>query len=434
MNLHISRDGAIVFVLFLLLIALATMMFVHEERQEWFEPFPRRTSYNSRPTGTKGLYLTLKRLGYRVARHQAPLTALPEGKVVFVLAPEVIRAVTSAEWKALTEWVKEGRLAWVALEDPERAAEEQWAVKHSPKDLTPTPAEPLWRGELMAGVRELKVRGGVRLSSESGTSTPSAESHPEGTEAPESKGRGWIGLSPLGEAADFPKALPEVWRASVPLFADQCGPVVRYAAWGEGAFLLVGSPWLFSNEGLDKGDNLTFVLNAVETFVGSRREGLIWFDEYHHGYGKRLTLWQVTPRLVKWGVGQLVLALLLFLWGASRRFTRPLPLSGQERSRAEYLESLATLFQRARATRLVVNQLAETFRQDLATALALPAAASNEELVASVASRDPTLAARLRQTLTDTSRLRAASAPEEAAVLRWAGQLHSLRQEVARIL
>jgi hypothetical protein len=221
-----------------------------------------------------------------------------------------------------------------------------------------------------------------------------------------------------------------VWNGAATLYRDAHGSVVAYSAWGKGGFLLVSSPWLLSNDGLDEGDNLILVLNALDAFAPSRSGQVILFDEFHHGYGKKGTLWQVTPGLVRLGLVQVGVAVLVLLFGLSRRFAAPLPLWGEERSRAEYLDSMATLFQRARATPLVRQHLEENFRRDVAACLALGPGASDEQLVEIARHRNQDLAQRLQRLFDHLTPVKQMKHPPEEALLRLAAEMYTLKQEV----
>jgi len=459
-----NKDTWILAVLLILLgfLVVLTVMRSTAEK-EVLELFPRRTSYSTRPNGVKALYLTLERLGYRVRRHAAPLYLLPQDPAVraaFILSPEPFAPLASDEWRGLAEWVRDGRLACLAFDLPELGGVQDWhriipglVPKTTPADLwkpesaeliPSTQAPAVWPSALTRDAPRLVVKGEYRLdlaaraipsNEQEGGSGGERESgrtgERENNPPSEEEGKGEAGI-PIGMR--HPKELPEevapVWNGAATLYRDEHGPVVAYSAWGKGGFLLVSSPWLFSNDGLDEGDNLALVLNAVDAFAPPPKGGVILFDEFHHGYGQQRTLWQVTPIPVRIGLVQAALALLLLLFGLSRRFAAPIPLPGEERSRAEYLASMATLYQRARATPLVRQFLEENFRREVAADLALEPDASDEQLVRVASQRNPALGQRLQGLWEHLAQVKQRNPPPEEALLRLAAEMYSLKQEV----
>lgn len=216
-----------------------------------------------------------------------------------------------------------------------------------------------------------------------------------------------------------------------PVFADRRGDtVVGLTRHGNGAFVLVSSGWLFSNEGLDEGGNLPFVMNLV-TSLGRQS---VLFDEYHHGYGARETLWSVAPNPVRFGLMQCAVALFLAVFSLSRRLKAPVPLPGEERSRAEYLTSMATLLQRARATGVALAQARREFASQVSRRFGLPGDASTQTLAAVLRERNPLVATRVEATLKRADSLIAQGRPPVEQALSAVQALFELRKETERIL
>lgn len=223
---------------------------------------------------------------------------------------------------------------------------------------------------------------------------------------------------------------------SVPVYVDDRGqPVVALTRYGKGAFVLVSSGWLFSNKGLGEADNLAFVLNVVYAAHADKPSSAprLLFDEYHHGYGARETLWTIAPTPVKLGLIQLTVALLLLVFSLSRRLTAPVPLPGQERARAEYLTSMATLLQRAGATGAALGQAHEAFRAQACSRLGLPAGAGTAAIVAAVRPRSRGLALRVKSALERAELLEAHRRPPVDLVLAAVQNLYTLRKELEHL-
>jgi len=221
-----------------------------------------------------------------------------------------------------------------------------------------------------------------------------------------------------------------------PVYVDNRGePVIALTQHGKGAFVLVSSGWLFSNDGLDEADNLPLVMNVLSAAVadGTSGDARILFDEYHHGYGARETLWSVSPQTVKCGLVQVAAALLLPVFSLSRRLKAPVPLPDQQRTRAEYLTSLATLLQRAGATGVALKQAEREFRTHVLRRFGLPEDAHSAVIVAAFRERNPRLATRVKAALDRTEFLAAQGRPPLEEVLAAAQSLFELRKEAERI-
>ena len=194
--------------------------------------------------------------------------------------------------------------------------------------------------------------------------------------------------------------------------------------------MLVSSGWLFSNDGIKEGGNLAFVTNLVTALGGKS----IFFDEYHHGYGATDTLWSVSPWPVKCGLAQVAVALLLLVFSRSRRLKAPVPLGGEERSRAEYLTSMATLLQQVGATGVSLKQAQLDFRNAVCKRFGLPDDAPTAALVAAVRERSPALAVRVKTALDRTELLVAQGRPPANSVLEAVQSLHELRKRMEQSL
>ena len=317
------------------------------ERDPEQEFHPRPTTYSSGPDGLRALYLTLEELGYEVHRLRDPFSAATLAGPGRLLVVEPSVPLSHREWGALRRWVSDGNRA-VLVGTPALPDILQRLTPERPADIAPI--QPTY---LARGVRRLAVRSEARIASpRSWKEKPGEE-----TEGPLSCSVEW-GTDEIAGGM--------VERAA-PVFGDKSGGVVAHARLDRGEAVFLTDPWVLSNEGIARADNLTFLLNAL----GPADGGSVWFDEYHHGYGRN-TLWKLMPLAVKLGLGQVLLGLLLVIYARSRRFGRPLPLDRGLRERSEFLGTMTTLLSRGGACRLALRTARESSLERLRAQLGTP--------------------------------------------------------------
>ncbi|HEX6124271.1 MAG TPA: hypothetical protein VFZ23_02755, partial [Pyrinomonadaceae bacterium] len=148
-------------------------------------------------------------------------------------------------------------------------------------------------------------------------------------------------------------------------------------------------PYIVSNAGISLVDNSRLAINLVTS-----RDGLIAFDEYHHGYGSN------NNRFFQYFEGTPVLAIFLQLGllaalvfvSQSRRFARPVPEAEPSRlSKLEYVSAMAELQQRTRAYDLAIENIYTDFRRRVSSLLGLDnTVATRKELADRIAERTGT--------------------------------------------
>jgi Domain of unknown function (DUF4350) len=138
---------------------------------------------------------------------------------------------------------------------------------------------------------------------------------------------------------------------------------------GSGYIYLSAAAYPFTNAGLRHEANAALALNMLRRVPAG---GRILFDEYHHGYFTPPS----TTRLVfgspwGWAAAYATLALALYLILSGRRFGRPVPLKEEvaRRSSAEYVESMADLFQRGGKRAYILGRYHAAFKRKLAKPL-----------------------------------------------------------------
>ena len=154
---------------------------------------------------------------------------------------------------------------------------------------------------------------------------------------------------------------------------------------GRGRVIVLCDPYIVSNGGIKLADNLQLALNAL-----TRSNGLIAFDEYHHGHSVSENALAVyfagTPVLAIFA--QFAFIVLAMVWTRGRRFGRPLPLPQVDRrSSLEFVASMAELQQRARALDLAIENIYTRTRRVLTRYAGVDYHSSRTEIAERVASR-----------------------------------------------
>jgi hypothetical protein len=150
---------------------------------------------------------------------------------------------------------------------------------------------------------------------------------------------------------------------------------------GAGYIYLSAATRPFTNDGLRNAENAALVLNMLRRVPAG---GRIQFDEFHHGYfTPPSTTSIVLGSPWGWAAAYAVLAIALYLVLGGRRFGRPIPLKEEiaRRSSAEYIESMADLFQRGGKRAYILNHYYTAFKRRLAKALGVNPQLADDEFV-----------------------------------------------------
>ncbi len=197
---------------------------------------------------------------------------------------------------------------------------------------------------------------------------------------------------------------------------------------GAGRIVLILGP-LLANDRLLEGDNLNLALWLVDDL---RNDGVVWFDEYHHGYGGMLaTLGALHRAALGWAALQAALAALLYAVTRGIRFgpVRPVP-APPRRSNLEFVHSMASMYRRASAGRHALTMMLARLRRETCQLAGTPDRASAAELAAILSDRfrlargSTTMALRAAELAVEGSRL------SNRELLLRAGELALLQQEI----
>lgn len=368
-----------------------------------------RSSYRTLPDGYKGLFLTLEELGYPVHRQIRPYSLLPKRGLLIVADPYK-EQISPYEQRALFAWLQRGNTALIVLEHHA----ECFATEK--KAQAPDPSLP----QIASSVKWFTPQEGTTIASPASGLTD-LRLVDLAHRAPALTVQSTVRLSNMKLA---PLLYQKYFADAQPLYRDQQGVVAAFSPVGAGGIVWCSSPWSFSNAGLPEGKNLDFVLALVD-----HRPGVpVIFDEYHHGNGAGMTVWNVAPALTKLGAVQLATALVLLLLTLSWRFG-PSRLPAEERfarSRAEYLMSMAMLLQRARATQLVRDRLQTMLRRELSRRLGVPVNAPVEHFMTVNAMHRAVDPDTLAQVWQQFAQLDTQQRPRQDALFRLAKQVHRM--------
>ncbi|HWW74704.1 MAG TPA: DUF4350 domain-containing protein, partial [Pyrinomonadaceae bacterium] len=276
-------------------------------------------------------------------------------------------------------------------------------VHYSAEAPTPTPTpedeENPWEEE---GGREPPPAPKAKTTPAQSTPTPSAQSTP----TPDPRALPTHEKHPVAEDGTTPPVVvvadeePDANAPVVHVWDGRAGEgalLVDYA-YGRGRVVVLSDPYVVSNAGLNRADNLFLATNVV---TGGRR-GRVAFDEFHQGYGQTqnqvFAYFRGTPIL--WMFAQVALVALAVVWTRGRRFARAVPVpEADRRSKLEFVASMAELQQRARAYDLAVENIYQRTRRALARYAGLPATAPRQQIAERVAARSGRDAAKLEALL-----------------------------------
>lgn len=135
---------------------------------------------------------------------------------------------------------------------------------------------------------------------------------------------------------------------------------------GKGYIYLSSTTHPFTNEGLRDEQNVALMLNLLRRLPPG---GRILFDEYHHGFFTPPSLRAIVlSRPWGWALLYALAVIAAYLILTGRRFGRPVPLREEvtRRSSAEYVESMADLFQRGDKRAFILRHYYTAFKRRLA--------------------------------------------------------------------
>lgn len=152
----------------------------------------------------------------------------------------------------------------------------------------------------------------------------------------------------------------------VPLVGVSDGAVLVGLKRGQGYVYVSSAIFPFTNLGLREQHNAGLILNLLRRVP---QGGQILFDEYHHGFFTPPSLRTIIlSNPWGWALLYALAVIVAYLILTGRRFGRPIPLREEVtlRSSAEYVESMADLFQRSGKRAFVLRHYYTTLKRRLA--------------------------------------------------------------------
>ena len=355
-------------------------------RRQQPERQPAATTHSSQPEGGLALYQWARALGYDAQRLEYRDFALAEGDAVLLLL-NPSQPVGRADARAVLDWLDAGGTLIMAVDQ---------SALFGPQNAL--------LGELGFDTAVYTDTAGI----ERAQPAQPALDQPALAEAPVRATRVL-----LPQRDDY-----------AALLGAPGALIVAGVKVGRGYAYLSASAFPFSNEGLRDEQNAALVLNMLRRAPPG---GRVLFDEYHHGFFTPPS----TSRVVfgspwGWAAAYAVLVSGLYLALSGRRFGRPVPLREElaRRSSAEYIESMADLFQRGAKRGYILKHYRGAFKRRLARRDGINPQLDDDEFVRELARArsidEPALAGLL-------ARLRAAN-PSEAELLRTVADADALAE------
>ncbi len=383
------------FFLIVILIGLNAASYTQKEETPDSELMPNRSTYHFGATGTRAFYDLLAETGRNPMRWQEPPSALLSAKKnapqTYVLIGPMRRDFEDREAEKLLQWVSGGgKLVIIDREPPKDlvATTANWSIEIEPspdkpfidtdpnnqKQMTANfpvakPAQPTVFTAKVIAVQPSRFASFVKLEGFSGEKSPpktlnevhsvsppslKKESSDDSSNTPEPSPTTVFSVRNDEDKVSAPNA-PVVYLTSdnKPLLVD--------VPFGAGKIVYLTDPYIVSNGGINLVDNVKLALNVVAS-----RDGVIAFDEYHHGYGTNnnplIAYFAGTPLIAI--ALQIAVLLGAILFTNSRRFARPLPESEPNRlSKLEYVAAMAELQQRTKAYDLAIENIYTDFRR-----------------------------------------------------------------------
>jgi hypothetical protein len=295
------------------------------------------SSYSTLRRGGKAAYLLLQQSGYQVERWQHPSKDLPaDGHGILLVVAEPVSHPTTEESNALTRFLLHGGSILAAGMYPDAFVPKAAAAN----------------GQARIGAAECKAVAPTRLT-RGGSVSIDGDLKWDSTDS-----------------------------SQVVHFADAKGNavVVSYSA-GNGSVTWWASAWPLSNAGIREKNNLELLLNST---AGYKR--VLW-DEYyqdeHHQSGEHKPV-----KAYSWAMAQLALIGLAIVLTYSRRSGPLVPLVQESRlSPLEFVETLGSVFRRARSTHVAVEIAFQRFRQVAARRLGIRGTSDATEIVDAMSHR-----------------------------------------------
>ena len=436
-----------------LLAALNAATYVQKEKVPDTEFAPNRSTYNPGSTGTQAFYSLLSETGRNVTRWQSSLETIASDiknrPSVLVMIGPLRGELTEPETTQLMKWVSSGGTLILIDRDPNPdliATTTQWRMSITPsvnpelytvdasdqKQMTASTAaiKPIHPSYISHGVNAVQpsrfassigverfVDADIAVKNKRITrASPSPTPHDfysgsrQPPPPPPRRVESDANTSDTGsdenvyegeedeEETEEPEEVYPAFESPLVHVAGGGRNLLVEAPFAQGRVIVLTDPYVVSNAGINLVDNAKLATNLVTS-----REGLIAFDEYHHGYGvnnnRFFQYFEGTPVIALFLQCGLLVALVFF--SQSRRFARPVAEKEQSRlSKLEYVSAMAELQQRTRAYDLAIENIYADFRRRACSLVGLDnTVATKSEIAERLAERTGTSAREIQELL-----------------------------------
>jgi len=376
--------------IFLVLVVLNFVFFVDTRTVQENEQAADRSSYRTTPYGMHAFYTLLEESGYEVTRLEKPYTEITDrdhiGTLVLISLPDSNNP-DEEEFKRLNEWIESGKL-------------------------------------LIIIDREIHLDN---LGDASLNTTPATNKVAAHALQPTLYTRNVERIKP----SDYATRVQIESRAVTYHIGDDQGALLADAKLKQGRVVTLTDPFIVANNGIKQADNVVLALNLF----ADRPEGKIAFDEFHHGYGTRVTSGSMlayfhgTP--IPWMLAQAALIVALAVYTYGRRFARPVPLKRERRTtNLEFVSSMANISRLARASDLAMKCIYWEFRKRLCRASSLPAKIENSKLAEAAARRAKLDASELARLLERCEAVARGDETTDAELLKLVTRIREIESQV----
>jgi hypothetical protein len=350
--MHQRRDLIILLILFLVLV-IFTILGPGQSRDETVSSTP--TTHSSAPGGTLALLRWTSMLGYISERLEYDTFELaPQDDALFIINPSEVFNRTQAD--IVLNWVEQGGTLIL--------------IDSRPSLFTPV--------KTMFQALNISIQGASATIERAKILQPSLHTPPINSILAKTD---YI----IAPDRDDVAHLVGTQQKDEDTNKQTTQPIIIGLKHGQGYIYISSASFPFTNEGLSDSDNASLVLNLLRRVP---ENGRILFDEWHHGFHTPPSLRSIVLSN-PWGqalvYGLVVLALYLALTG--RRFGHPIPVREEIalRSSAEYVESMAELFQRGRKRDFILHHYYTSFKRRLAKPYGISPRLDDEEFATELA-------------------------------------------------
>lgn len=393
-----------------------------KSRQVGQEQTPDSSVYNDRPSGSRGCFEWVGRLGYKpvVWRQDWAALAHSDGAVLLVIDPRV-----KDEFSTLTgaRGLGDEDQRDKTLLDPADAATLQAWLRAGHTVVLMASRLPSNRGGGPPGDDD-SFADALDLVAESASPSGATEFAPL---QPTPDTRDVISLHSEADAR-----LKRDAKDGLALFGDRAGPLALAIPVGRGRLVAIADSQFASNANLRRAENAAFLANILAR--AGRPGAAILFDEYHHGDAELAagaTVWTALGRPLQLSLIQIALAGIVLIAALVVRFGTPVPLSrGLTRTSTEYVTSLAGLYRRAQASTAALETLYRQFLRDVAARLALAPDVNLERLADVAARRGGVDKANLRRLLATCEQRLDEGKVTEPELLDLSRQMDRIRKDI----